>query len=463
MSDSFPQLVRAEWTKFRSVRRWVIGIVGAAAVSVLLSSLFAKSGSTNANESPAFIDASRFVHQQLTGDGDIVARVASQEHSHDWAKAGLMIKERAEAGAPYASLLVTPTNRVRMQANFSTDIGGSGRTAPLWLKLTRSGTTVIGSESTDGTAWTEVGRVTLAGLPSTVEAGLFVNSPGTFFVERQFGSTTTGDRPTLGKATFDNVRLTGGGAPAGTWRSDNIGPDPFVGGRTGSTESGGTFTLTGAGDMIRLQQGDDDIVYNALSGITLGLIVMAVVAVLFVTSEYKRGMIRTTFIASPRRGRVLVAKSVVIGTVTFVAGLVASIGAFQLAHSIQRTRGFTPPAYPYVSLADGPVLRAVVGTALLLGLLAVFSLALGAIFRRSASAITLVILLMVIPQIVVTALPLSIALWIGRVTPIAGLAIQQTRVRWDTATTPWTGLGVFAAYTVAALAVAIWQVRRRDA
>ena len=126
---------------------------------------------------------------------------------------------------------------------------------------------------------------------------------------------------------------------------------------------------------------------------------MAIVAlgVLFVTSEYRRGMIRTTFAASPRRGRVLAAKAVVLGGVTFVAGLVASLVAFfarPADPARQRVRAARPTRTP--SLADGPVLRAVVGhRGCLLALLAVFSLAVGVILRRSAGAITLVVALVV--------------------------------------------------------------------
>ena len=45
---------------------------------------------------------------------------------------------------------------------------------------------------------------------------------------------------------------------------------------------------------------------------------MIVIAAMFITAEYRRGLIRTTLAASPRRGRVLAAKAVVIGAVTFV-------------------------------------------------------------------------------------------------------------------------------------------------
>ena len=51
---------------------------------------------------------------------------------------------------------------------------------------------------------------------------------------------------------------------------------------------------------------------------------MIVLATVFATSEYRRGLIRTTLAASPRRGRVLAAKAVVAGSLAFAAGAIAT-------------------------------------------------------------------------------------------------------------------------------------------
>ncbi len=64
---------------------------------------------------------------------------------------------------------------------------------------------------------------------------------------------------------------------------------------------------------------------QTLVGAFAGLIAVVVVAAMFITAEYRRGLIRTTFAASPRRGRVLAAKAMVLGAVTFVAGVVAAV------------------------------------------------------------------------------------------------------------------------------------------
>ncbi len=181
-------------------------------------------------------------------------------------------------------------------------------------------------------------------------------------------------------------------------------------------------------------------------------------------------MIRTTFAANPRRGRVLAAKAVVIGATTFVVGLVASLTAFFLTQPVLRSNGFGPPAYPVPSLTDGPVLRAVIGAALNLALVAIFALALGTIMRRNAGAIATGMVVLLLPIVFAGSLPLSVEQWLIRTTPAAGLSVLQTIEQdndtavepWNMAD-PWVGLGVLGAYAAAGLAVACWQLRRRDA
>jgi glucose/arabinose dehydrogenase/regulation of enolase protein 1 (concanavalin A-like superfamily) len=126
-------------------------------------------------------DQFHYCHQPLIGDGVIAARVVAQEHTDDWAKAGVMVKSGTAAGSDYAALMVTPTNGVHLQSGFDTDIGGPATGAPMWLRLTRIGDTVTAAWSEDGQTWTDLGTATLAG---TAEIGLFVTShdgsdPGT--------------------------------------------------------------------------------------------------------------------------------------------------------------------------------------------------------------------------------------------------------------------------------------------
>jgi hypothetical protein len=481
--DSFGRLVIAEWTKLRSVPRWAMAMLAGVVLTVLVSVLTASGSGYGGDgpESPIGPDGGRvrdefhFVHQPLTGDGSVTAKVLSQtgveEESNEWAKAGVMIKESTEPGSQYAAMMITPGHGVRLQSNFTTDRAGSEGTTPRWLRLTRSGTSVTGYESADGASWTQVGTVELPSLPRRVEVGLFVASPVALKTERQFGSGSVVGSPSSSTARFSDVLVTTAepGQPA-SWSDQDIGR-PVPG---SATEAGGVFTVTGSGD-IAPSPPDDDAIRLSLTGVSVGVMVIVAVAVLFITSEYRRGMIRTTFAASPRRGRVLAAKAIVIGATTFVVGLVASFASVLLALPVLRANGFAPPAFQVPSLSDGPVVRAIAGTAALLALFAVLGLAAGAILRRSPGAIIVVVVPLLIPQLIAGALPLAAARWLMLATPAAGFSIQQTVERYDFVssiclpedgcfpTGPWVGFGVLCAYTAVALAAGFWLLRRRDA
>jgi hypothetical protein len=469
--DRFGRLVLAEWTKLRSVPRWTMAlaaVVGLTVVSAVIELTSYESDGVEEGEpleEPEFSDQLHFVHQPLSGDGSITARVVSQEDSHEWAKAGVIVKERLATGAPYAAVLVTPDHGVRMQWGFEHDVAGSeGGAAPRWLRLTRSGAVVTGYESSDGTRWQQVGEVDLEDLPSTVEVGLFVASPLSVEIERQYGSSAVFEDVTRGEATFDSVRVEaadGSPSPAGgEWSDYDASEDPDL---EGSTESDGVFTLMGSGDIGKVVRPfGDDLVQLSLAGVALGVLAAVAVGALFMTAEFKRGMIRTTFAACPARGRVLAAKAIVLGAATFSAGLVASVISFLVYQPALRTTSRTP-GLPDLSLANLTVLRAVVGTAVLVALVAVLSLAVATIVRHTAVAVPLVILPLLIPSIVSTGLPLSAANWLTRLTPAAGFAVQQTITRYDTAVGPLVGLGILAAYAAVALGLATMLLRRRDA
>jgi len=130
--------------------------------------------------------------------------------------------------------------------------------------------------------------------------------------------------------------------------------------------------------------------------------------------------------------------------------------------------------YPVNLLTE---VRMVAGTAGLLAAAAVFALALGAVLRRSAIAITVVIAVVILPFLVAVTNVLSSGPgnWLMRLVPAAGFAIQQTIPNYpqvsNTCTVaqgcyplaPWAGFAVLCAWAAAALALALFLVRRRDA
>lgn len=70
-----------------------------------------------------------------------------------------------------------------------------------------------------------------------------------------------------------------------------------------------------------------DAVRLALTGVTAGQAVIAVLAVLAVSGEYGTGMIRTTLVAVPKRITVLTAKATVLTVVVLACGTVAVLAS----------------------------------------------------------------------------------------------------------------------------------------
>ena len=488
----FGRLLRAEWTKFWTVRAWLLVLAVAAVVTVVICQLGA-SGSTTGGGPPIVIgpggevvnDAFRFTHRPLTGDGTITVRVTGLkstdgESLEPWAKAGIIVKSSLKPGSAYAAVVATPGHGVRMQWNFTHDTAGPSSDpaeAPQWLRLKRLGGRLTGYASVDGQNWTRLGEVGVAGLGRTVQVGLLLGTPDHQVVQRSFGGTSERSGRSSVTGTFDHLTLQGASTDTG-WTSTDIGaPDPNAQNappNTTQVSATGTYTLTGNGD-IAPEENSPDTVQMGFQGVFVGLLFMVALGTLFVTTEYKRGLIRTTFTATPSRLKVLAAKTTVIAAITFATGLPATAIGYTLAQRALRSNGFKPPEFPDLSLLENPSLRAVVGSAVLLSLVAVLALALGVVLRNSAGAIAAVVVLVILPQILSFAFPLPAAQWLLRVTPAAAFAIQQGKTYYPQVQhtclpesgcyplSPYNGLAVLAAYVLAALLLAAWTVRRRDA
>ncbi|GAA1565398.1 MULTISPECIES: ABC transporter permease subunit [Kribbella] len=441
-------LLRAEWTKFRSVPGWVRGVLVAGLLILLLPVAGLGGGpgeKTPRPSGPPVNDAYYFVGRPLTGDGQLTVAVnrLTSERDGPWSKAGLILR----AGSRYAAIMVTGQHGVRMQHDYFADKAGpDGR----WLRLTRSGDTVTGEVSADGTRWSVVDRV--QGLGGVVQAGLFVACPS-----RINGVSIADDTAT---AVFSTPQVSGAW-PDASWSGSGQG-------------SAVGFTLSGSGDIGPATRSDVPTAAAAgdvLFGTFPALIVIVVVGTLMITTEYRYGLIRSTLSTGGGRVRVLLVKGVVLAGVTFGCTLVASVIAVPVW--LRVLRGLGAYVFPVGWLA---LLRMEVGTAAVLAITAVLALGVGVILRRSATAVTTVVLVTVLPYLLALTpfLPPSLALWVTRFTPAAAFAVQQTLVRYpqvDSVYTPangyyplspWAGVGVLCAYTVVALGVATVLLRRRD-
>ncbi|MFF0285180.1 ABC transporter permease subunit [Streptomyces sp. NPDC005262] len=495
----FAQQLRAEWTKFRTVRGWVAGLAAAALLTVLIGLIGGAHTGRPTCEDPnqpctgprgpggeAVTDRFYFVHRPLTGDGGITVRMTSLAPDGakgglpPWAKGGIVLEADGRAGSAYAAVMATAGHGVRMQHNYMHDTAGSpgavSAASPQWLRLTRSGDTLTGYRSSDGARWTEIGAVRLTGLPSQVQAGLFTASPpATQSTSQKFGGLSNRGSPTRATGVFDHVALDGAESGDATWHGEQMGgpADDFASDGTFHRD-GGAFTVTGSGDIAPVVGGPMTAggltIERSLVGTFVGLILVLVVGATFITAEYRRGLIRTTLMASPRRGGALMAKAVVLGAVTFAAGLPAAAAAVLAGEWLVRPGGFE---FPVGTLTE---LRVVAGTAALLAVAAVLAMAVGTVLRRSAGAVTLVFAAIVLPYILATAsiLPAGPSQWLLRLTPAAGFAIQQNMPQYaqvDSDYTPafgyfplppWGGFAVLCGWTAVALGAAVFMMRRRD-
>ncbi len=496
----FGRLLRAEFTKFRTIRPWMITLCATVVVFVLLSFLSAFESRAPVGAVPvgpggeAVSDTYMFVHQALAGDGTITARVTSlsgaftspsptsgsafSQSSTDepdsplepglapWAKAGIILEPDTNQGTAYAAVMVTGAHGVRMQDDYTHDSPGLpghvGPSSPRWLRLTRAADIITCYDSTGGTHWTEIGTARLAGLPRTVQIGLFVTSPEYFAAGAGVGTSS------VATASFDQVRARGD-RPRRSWTPEAVaGLYPVSSASTWKQASASAFTITGSGDIAPLVGGILSAQWagaSIVNGTIVALLIVIVLATLFATSEYRRGLIRTTFAASPRRGQVLAAKVIVVGSLAFAAGATATALAEVITRHVLAANG------SYLFPQSGPDLtRVIIGTGLLLGFAAALAVALGMMLRRAAAAVTAGIVLLVLPGV----LGSQSGNWLMRYTPTAAFAIQATLPRSHLVTSvytppngyfpisPWAGLAMLAAYTAVVLAAATWLLRRRD-
>jgi ABC-2 type transport system permease protein len=143
----------------------------------------------------------------------------------------------------------------------------------------------------------------------------------------------------------------------------------------------------------------------AFCSLEYAVLAVCVLGVLQFSSEYSTGLIRTTFVAAPRRRAVLTAKAVITGLTTLAAGEMTSFASFFIDQAVLHARdlgvSWPHPGVPGAAVANGTLLLAC----------AMLALALGAITRHTAGGIAATIALIALPSV----LGLLPAPWGGRI------------------------------------------------
>lgn len=209
----------------------------------------------------------------------------------------------------------------------------------------------------------------------------------------------------------------------------------------------------------------EDATKLSLTGVMVGQVVVAIIAVLMVGNEYSTGMMQSTVAAVPHRLTVLFSKAAVLSGVIVVAGAVAVVGSLLIGGMVQPGRGFTEAhGYEAMSPADSVTLRAAVGSVLYLALIGLLSLGISLIVRSSATAIGIVLgLLFFFPILTQVITDPDWQRLLQQIAPMtAGLSVQTTIGIEQLPIGPWEGLGVVALWATGALAVGGAMLRLRD-
>ncbi|WP_026425647.1 ABC transporter permease subunit [Actinokineospora inagensis] len=200
-----------------------------------------------------------------------------------------------------------------------------------------------------------------------------------------------------------------------------------------------------------------DPVFSTFSGFQLAQLAFGLLGVLAVTAEYGTGTVRATFAAAPRRGRVLAAKLLVVGTLTLVAGEVLAFAAFFAGQMALAGKHLD------TGLGDPNVLRAVLGQGFYVATVAVLGAAIGTVLRHTAGATALTTGLLFLAPTVLKAFSANGSTALTHWAPgVAAEGLTWTRFHDPEWPTAGFALLVCLTYLAVTVAAAAWCLTRRD-
>lgn len=198
---------------------------------------------------------------------------------------------------------------------------------------------------------------------------------------------------------------------------------------------------------------------SALSVALLGLnqfavIVLMIMAVLGITSEYRFSTIRATFLAVPKRTSALLAKATVYVSLTFVTMLILTVICVGIL--VAGIGGF--------GFGDATVIRQIWGIPVYAALCVLLSMGVGALVRQTAGAISVVLVWMLVVETILGAVP-KVKDWVGPFLPFANGsrflsgATAGDDYHWNSG----VSLVYFALWAVVVFVAGVWLANQRDA
>ncbi len=191
---------------------------------------------------------------------------------------------------------------------------------------------------------------------------------------------------------------------------------------------------------------------RALFGLGLaGGFIASLIGVMSITSEFRHGTIRPTFVFTPRRGRVVSAKVLSSFILGVIFGVITEGVAFGVGLAILAIRGVD------VVVPTHELLLVAVGSIACAALMAALGVGVGAVARNQVLAVIGVIVwFMVVENVVVSAWP-----QIGKFFPLAA-GDAMTGINADQLLPASQGALVLVGYVLASFVAALAVTRRMD-
>jgi ABC-2 type transport system permease protein len=195
------------------------------------------------------------------------------------------------------------------------------------------------------------------------------------------------------------------------------------------------------------------------AGLQIGILVLGSLAVLFMSSEYATGMIRSTMNAVPRRTPAFVAKAIILAVISYVITTIAGVATFLIAMPVFQGIGFD------LDWSTDGVLYSIFTGGLYVAGVALIGLSLGTLLRNSAGGITVLVGIFFVLSIAasfLTLIPGDFWKYVPQYIPSdAGgrfLSIGHT----DGVIDPWQGGLIFLGYVLLFLIPAMIVLKKRD-
>ncbi|WJJ14562.1 ABC transporter permease (plasmid) [Prescottella equi] len=221
----------------------------------------------------------------------------------------------------------------------------------------------------------------------------------------------------------------------------------------------GLAAAVGADHRSSVQSGDSSLggfaaAYTQIGAVKLGSMLVMIMSALAVTTEYRFGVIRTTFQTIPIRSRVIGGKALLLAMIATALGLVTALASFFVAQAFS---GET------LSIGSGSNAREIFGVPVYFALLAVLAVGVGTLIRQSAGAISLLLLWPLVIESIATMIP-KVGKYIVEFGPFNNVSYflgqgSSMDFRWG----PWGALLYFAAFVAIVFGASMVTVNKRDA